>query len=149
MKNHTNNGSSDGFETVWRTLSKANATAPQATKPKIANTGTLTLGPNSISFLAFLTGFFVFLRTFAFLEFFFDGFAFFAAFLLAFAAFFAFAAAAFFAFAAFFASAFFAFAAIFAFDFAAFFAFTAAFAAATFLVFAAFAAFAFSFLADF
>merc|ERR1719401_2282957 len=102
LGNHTNNGSSDGFETLWRTLSKAKAIAPQDTKPKNATTGVLTLGTNSTSFLAFLTGFFVFLRILAFLLFFFDGFVFFAAFLLAFAAFFAFAAAAFFALAAFF-----------------------------------------------
>merc|ERR1711988_1586053 len=128
-KDHTNKGSSDGFETLWRTLSKAKAIAPHEIKPKNATTGTLTLGTNSISFLAFLTGFFAFLTALAFFVFF-AGFAFFAAFLLAFAAFFAFAAAAFFALAAF-----------FAFTFAALFAFAAALAAAAFLVFAAFAAF--------
>merc|ERR1711948_137805 len=105
MRNHTNNGSSDGFETLWETLSKAKAIAPQDTKPKSATTDVLTSGTNSISFLAFLTGFFAFLRTLAFLLVFFAGFAFFATFLLFFASFFAFAAAAFFAFAAFFASA--------------------------------------------
>merc|ERR1712048_822713 len=95
MRSHTNNGSSDGFETLWRTLDKAKAIAPQDTNANNTTTGVLKKGTNSISFLAFLTGFL------AFLLFFFDGFAFFAAFLLAFAAFFAFAAAAFFVFAAF------------------------------------------------
>merc|ERR1712050_811736 len=98
MRNQTNNGVSDGFETLWRTRSKAKAIAPHDTKPTNATTGVLTSGTNSISFLAFLTGFFAFLRTLAFLLAFFAGFAFFAAFLVFFASFLALAAAAFFAF---------------------------------------------------
>merc|ERR1712064_54624 len=97
MRNHTSNGSSAGVDTLWRTLSKAKAMAPHEISPKEATTGSLAIGANAISFLAFLTGFFAFLRTLAFFAFF-AGFAFFAAFLLAFAAFFAFAAAAFFCF---------------------------------------------------